>query len=227
MRALGHFANVTLSSQYIDVSKDGLYCDAADGLKRRSAQTAYWVIADVMTRLLAPVAVHTAEDMWAHLPGAPNSVHLATWPTAAGEGKRDAELDTRFGLLFKLKAESDRVLDRMRKEKVIGKGYDANVTLGLGESLMKQLATFGPPETLEPELAEVLNVSRVKLDAASDHAALQEFEPAGDVQGLWVKVDRRAEGAIDVPVRESVSLHPSHDRGRCAGHRRHLHRTTE
>src|SRR5690606_5500919 len=43
MRALFDFANVTLSSFYVDVRKDVLYCDAAAGVKRRSAQTAYWV----------------------------------------------------------------------------------------------------------------------------------------------------------------------------------------
>ncbi|MBZ0137389.1 MAG: isoleucine--tRNA ligase [Planctomycetes bacterium] len=190
-RALVHFANVTLSSQYIDVCKDRLYCEGAESVSRRSAQTAYWVIADVLMRLMTPVLVHTTEEMWQHIPrwpGTPDSVHLAPWPTAAGEGKRDTALDSRFGLLFKLKAESDRVLDRLRKEKVIGKGYDAHVTLGVNAELMKQLATFGPPETLEPELAEALNVSRVKLDGASDHAALQEFEPATDVKGLFVKV---------------------------------------
>lgn len=190
-RALVHFANVTLSSQYIDVCKDRLYCESAEGNARRSAQTTYWVIADVLMRLLTPVLVHTSEEMWQHVPrwsGTPDSIHLAPWPAVAGKGKRDPELDSRFGMLFKLKAESDRVLDRLRKEKVIGKGYDAHVTLGVNEELTKQLATFGPPEKLEPELAEVLNVSRVKLDADSDHAALQEFEPATDVKGLFVRV---------------------------------------
>jgi isoleucyl-tRNA synthetase len=122
-------------------------------------------------------------------------VHLATWPKVEGVLQRDAGLESRFGLLFKLKGESDRVLDRLRKEKVIGKGYDAHVTLGVNAELTKQLAAFGPPEELEPELAETLNVSRVKLDGDSDHAALQEFEPATDVQGLFVRVQALAEPA--------------------------------
>jgi isoleucyl-tRNA synthetase len=194
MRVLTHFANVTLSSQYIDVCKDRLYCDESAGLKRRSAQTTYWILADVLMRLLAPVTVHTVEDMYAHIPhrkGAPESAHMTDWP--ADEGIREPELDARFALLFKLKAESDRVLDRMRKEKTIGKGYDTSVTLGVSAALARQLATFGAPEQLEPELAEVLNVSSVHLDAESDHAALQEFEPATDVQGLFVKVQVSAE----------------------------------
>src|SRR5690606_915244 len=95
MRALFDFANVTLSSFYVDVRKDVLYCDAPAGLKRRSAQTAYWVIADTLTRLLAPVLVHTAEDMWQHLPGTQGSVHLAAWPKCDGLLRRDAALDAR------------------------------------------------------------------------------------------------------------------------------------
>jgi isoleucyl-tRNA synthetase len=196
MRTLFDFANVTLSSQYVDLCKDRLYCDEATGVARRSAQTAYWVIADVMMRLLAPVLVHTVEQMWEfspRQPGTPDTLHLASWPTQGGALVRDAGLDSKYRLLLRLKAESDRVLDRMRKEGKIGKGYDAAVTLGVSAELAKELAHFGTPEELAVELPEVLNVSAAAIDATSDHGALQEFEPATDVKGLFVKVTESAE----------------------------------
>ncbi|MCA8916745.1 MAG: isoleucine--tRNA ligase [Planctomycetes bacterium] len=196
MRALVQFCTVELSSQYIDVCKDDLYCEAATAPRRRAIQTVYWQVANVIAKFMAPVTVHTAEEMWQYMPKPETeSVHLALWPKVEGLLVRKPELDKRFKLMFRMKAESDRVLDRLRKEKVIGKGYDANVTLGLGTDLMKELANYGTPEQLQAELPGLLNVSKVALDAASDHAALQEFEPATDVQGLWVKVEASAEQA--------------------------------
>ena len=50
-----------LSSFYLDIIKDRLYCDQADGQLRRSAQTACWYILDTLTRLMAPILSFTAE----------------------------------------------------------------------------------------------------------------------------------------------------------------------
>ncbi|MBX3459433.1 MAG: isoleucine--tRNA ligase [Planctomycetes bacterium] len=195
MRALHDFANVTLSAQYMDLRKDSLYCDAATSKQRRSAQTAYWVIADTLTRLLAPVLAHTVEDMWQHLPGKdrPASAHLAHWPTLQGWLHREPALDERFELLLKLKAETDRVLDRLRKEKKVGKGYDTAVSLGANAEGLEWLGKLGTPEHLTSLLPEMLNVSAVGFDPSTDHAALQGYEPAADIRGLWLKVTESAE----------------------------------
>ena len=53
-----------MSSIYMDVLKDRMYCDAADSLSRRSAQTAMYKILDCLVRMLAPILVHTAEEVW-------------------------------------------------------------------------------------------------------------------------------------------------------------------
>jgi len=87
------------------------------------------------------------------------------------------------------------VLDRMRKEKVVGKGYDTAVVFGADDALMRDLASHAPPEELLPELAELLNVSAVDIEPAADHSAAHGFEPAVYVQGLWLKVSPSAEAA--------------------------------
>ncbi|MHC4527782.1 MAG: isoleucine--tRNA ligase, partial [Planctomycetota bacterium] len=50
---------VQMSSIYMDVLKDRMYCDATDSLSRRSGQTAMYLILDSLVRLLGPVLVHT------------------------------------------------------------------------------------------------------------------------------------------------------------------------
>jgi len=60
-----NFCSVEMSSIYMDVLKDRMYCDAADSKSRRSAQTAMHRILDALVRMLAPILVHTAEEAWA------------------------------------------------------------------------------------------------------------------------------------------------------------------
>src|SRR5207302_10648989 len=77
--ALNNFCSVDLSAFYLDVRKDRLYCERADGPERRATQTAFHAICDALVRLMAPILSFTAEDAWAHLPsaGRPESVFLA------------------------------------------------------------------------------------------------------------------------------------------------------
>ncbi len=60
-----NFCTVEMSSIYMDVLKDRMYCDATDSLSRRSAQTAMYNIADSLVLLLTPILVHTSEEAWA------------------------------------------------------------------------------------------------------------------------------------------------------------------
>jgi len=63
---LGDYCTGGLSSFYLDVVKDRLYVEKADGLLRRSTQTACWYILDTLTRLMAPILSFTAEDISDH-----------------------------------------------------------------------------------------------------------------------------------------------------------------
>ena len=54
-QAINAFTTVDLSAFYADVSKDRLYTFAAASKERRSAQTAMYLMADGLARLLAPI----------------------------------------------------------------------------------------------------------------------------------------------------------------------------
>ena len=62
------FCSVELSSLYLDVLKDRLYAEAPDGPDRRAAQFVLARLHDRLTRLLAPIIPHTAEESWDYLP---------------------------------------------------------------------------------------------------------------------------------------------------------------
>ena len=76
-----NFCVVDLGGIYLDVIKDRTYTMPTQSAGRRSAQTAMYLIADGLTRLLAPILPVTTEELWRHLPGTrEESVHLAEFP---------------------------------------------------------------------------------------------------------------------------------------------------
>ena len=78
---LVQYAAADLSSFYLDVLKDRLYCDAAHGPRRRSAQTVLHRVARDLCLLLAPVLPFTTDEAWRRsAPGSRPSVHPALFP---------------------------------------------------------------------------------------------------------------------------------------------------
>ncbi|XP_047466437.1 isoleucine--tRNA ligase, mitochondrial isoform X2 [Mugil cephalus] len=69
IRVLQNFVASDLSSFYFSIIKDRLYCDPEDSLGRRSCQTALEEILDGVTRSIAPILPHLAEEVYLHAPG--------------------------------------------------------------------------------------------------------------------------------------------------------------
>jgi isoleucyl-tRNA synthetase len=127
--SVNEFVTVDLSAFYLDVSKDRLYTFRADALERRSAQTAQYVMADGLTRLIAPILSVTAEEVWQRLPGPrEESVHLAEFPedTAAW---RQPDLEARWRRLLDVRATVNVALEAARQRKEIGNALSAHVTV--------------------------------------------------------------------------------------------------
>lgn len=68
LTAIHNFCAKELSGFYLDVIKDRLYCDAKDSQERRSAQAACHQILLVLTKLVAAILPHTAEEVYAKTP---------------------------------------------------------------------------------------------------------------------------------------------------------------
>jgi isoleucyl-tRNA synthetase len=122
---LNHFCAVDLSSLYIDITKDRMYCDAQDSPRRRATQMAMHKIFDALCRLLAPILVFTAEEAWRHS-GAGGSVHLLE--LSQTQGRRDGA-SAQIADLLKLRAVIGQAIERARQEKMIGNALEAAVVL--------------------------------------------------------------------------------------------------
>ena len=141
--ALNNFCSVDLSSFYLDVRKDRLYCERPGGPERRSTQTALFGILDVLVRLMAPLLSFTAEDIWGHMPGrerAP-SVFLGGLPEPPAAW-RDEQLAARFERLLAVRAAVTKAIEEARQAGVVKQSSEARVVLGVeqGDGLAELLA---------------------------------------------------------------------------------------
>lgn len=129
--AIHNFCTVDLSAIYLDVLKDRMYAEKADGHLRRSAQTAMYEILTTLVRLMAPVISFTAEEVWQALPAGverEKSVHLADWPEAKPQ-YLDEALEAKWDKRLALRSVITKALEEARVAKEIGHALDADVTV--------------------------------------------------------------------------------------------------
>jgi isoleucyl-tRNA synthetase len=172
--AVANFCVVDMSSFFLDVTKDALYCSASDARERRSIQTVLFEIVSVLARLLAPVMSFTTEEIWGHLPQGSEhaaSIQLASWPVVETE-LFDPALEARWSRILEVREEITRVLEDARKQKLIGASTEAEVALYPESEESARLL-----KEIEPELKKLLIVSGVRVHETSDEP------PAGALTG--------------------------------------------
>ena len=159
MQTVTNFSTVTLSARYFDIIKDRLYTYAPKNVARRSAQTALYQIVDALARILAPILVFTADEVWEHIPrgsqtDTPVSVHVATFPEPE---RYDADLIPRWNRLFAVREQVLGELEKARTNKIIGSSLEAAVTVRASGSTYEFLRAY------ETQLRYVFIVSQVAL----------------------------------------------------------------
>jgi isoleucyl-tRNA synthetase len=160
---INQLATVDLSAFYADVSKDRLYTFAPASAERRSAQTAMYLIADGLARLLAPILPVTADELWRHLPGTREaSVHLAEFPAKGTvEALVDRTLTGRWERLIDIRNEVNRKLEAARQAKAIGNSLGARVSIRAGGATATLL------EPYREQLPMLFIVSQVELETTA------------------------------------------------------------
>jgi isoleucyl-tRNA synthetase len=187
---LVQYAAADLSSFYLDVLKDRLYCDAADGIRRRSAQTVLHRIARDLCLLLAPVLPFTADEAFGMLPGSGGaSVHLALFPAA--EPSDDALLSRWAGLLD-VRAEVNKVLEEARAAKQLAASLEAAVVVRGPEKALLPLRAFDGRSAVFPgNLANLFIVSRVTLEEGEAPLAISvAHAPGAKCERCWTWSER-------------------------------------
>jgi isoleucyl-tRNA synthetase len=157
--ALNQFCAVDLSSLYIDITKDRMYCDAADSPRRRATQAVMHKIFGALCRLLAPVLAFTAEESWRHS-GLSGSVHLQEFPEA---DDRQHEATDQIAELLKLRGVIGQAIERARQQKLIGNALEAAVVLHSNSAVTAKIS--------KEELEEFFILSDLTIRQADEASA--------------------------------------------------------
>ncbi len=172
--AVNDFCVVEFSSFYLDIIKDRLYCEEKDGLTRRSAQTALWLILDTMTKIFAPILAFTCDEIWQAMPHRegddPRNVLLNQMNKPFADYALDGAAMAVWEELVKVRDAVNGALEAARNEKKIGKSLEARVKLTVPQELANQ--KFMDAD----ELADLLIVSQVRVSTGTEIKV--DVEPA-------------------------------------------------
>jgi len=159
--AVYNFFTVELSSFYLDVLKDRLYCSGPSSRIRKSAQMALFTILKNSLVLMAPILPFTTEEAWEILSphqGKEDSVHLEKFPEFKEEWL-EVELFKEWEDLILVREKVLKELEVAREGKLVGNSLQAQAVLKVPASHTEFLKKY------EKELASFFIVSSVKLEA--------------------------------------------------------------
>ena len=136
--AINDFCVVEMSNFYLDIIKDRLYCDAKNGTKRRSAQTALFLILDTITKIMAPILAFTSDEIWQAMPHRESddvrNVVFNEMNKPFTEYALDGETMETWDSLIALREDVLKALELARAEKLVGKSLDAKLKLCVSEN---------------------------------------------------------------------------------------------
>ncbi|WP_044893838.1 isoleucine--tRNA ligase [Bacillus alveayuensis] len=126
---VNNFCTIDLSAFYLDFAKDVLYIEAPNNKERRSIQTVLYETLLSLTKLVAPILPHTADEVWGYIPNVKEeSVQLVDMPEPLQVDGAN-ELAAKWDAFMALRDDVLKALEVARNEKVIGKSLTAHLVL--------------------------------------------------------------------------------------------------
>lgn len=199
LTAIHNFCENELSSLYMDMVKDRLYCDGKDWPSRRSAQVASQFVLVQITKLMAPILVHTAEEVWERIPGKsasePVSVHMATFGKPSSERIAEiegSEFQSDFAKFFAIRSKLNGAFEPWKTANEVKDSQDVVASITDNEDTIALLRAFGD------DLATFLKFSEIEL--AVGEPTIQF------TMSTYEKCERSRLRRKDVELRDGVPL---------------------
>ena len=164
------FCNSELSMYYLDMVKGRLYTCRFNSVQRRAAQTAMYEVLNCLVRLMAPILVFTAEEIWQIMPKTKENslitnVHLLDFPKTNSIFRQDKlesqglkNVDQELKELIALVPVAAKALEDLRTAGQIGSSFDAQINI-----LTKTQDRYTFLQSCGIELAEIFKVSQVSV----------------------------------------------------------------
>jgi len=182
VRPVTEFCQVELSQLFFDISKDALYCDRPESIRRRAARTVMAAVFERLTAWLSPLMPFTTEEAW--LTRHPDAVSncLRVIPETPGAWRNDDEA-ARWAKVQAVTLVVTGALEVERREKRLGAALEAAPRVSISDPDL--MAAFDGLDA-----AEVFRTSQATLVAGP--APANAFSLA-EVAGVAVE-PLRAEG---------------------------------
>jgi isoleucyl-tRNA synthetase len=175
---LHNFCAIDLSSFYLDIRKDALYCDQPDSIQRRATRTVLDQLFNCLTSWFAPFICFTAEEAWlARFPNENDSIHLRQFPQIPDIWSNHI-LAKKWSKIRELRRVVTGALEIERAEKNIGSSLQAAPTVYATAEYIDAMAGL--------DLAEIVITSSAELHQGNPPDGVFILE---DVAGVGVLIN--------------------------------------
>jgi len=162
--SLYNFFTVDLSSFYLDVIKDRMYCSSPSSLERRSGQTAMFLVLKDTLKMMAPILPFTTDEAWEVMPGykgKEESVHLTGFPEGVSRWLPE-ETMKKVDKLLVLREKVQKEMEKARESRLVGNSLEAKLLFKAPEEVYDLLAEF------KNDLPALFIVSEIQVEALAE-----------------------------------------------------------
>ena len=182
------FMSTDLSSFYLDIAKDTLYCDAVNSTRRRQMQSVIYKVSSDLLRLLTPVIPFTMEEVHANMPDYNGkSAQLLDYPTKSNEFDKNVLVE--YEKFKEIRDEVNKKIEEVRNSGIVGSSQEVLLVLPqefagiLGEN--------------DENIAKLLIVSKVefadKKEVEAHHIDAKKCPRCWNYVDKLIKVDEETE----------------------------------
>ena len=158
VQKIHNFCVHELGGIYLDIIKDRMYVTKSDSHARNSAQFALFEVADILIRLISPILVFTAEEIWqSHDLFKKQSKSVFLCPKKSLNKIESSISDDDWKVIFAVKDSVNQNIEKARADSVIKGSLDAKIRISCSSE------TYGALKKIGNELKFVFIASEVEL----------------------------------------------------------------
>ena len=158
VQKIHNFCVHELGGIYLDIIKDRMYVTKSDSHARNSAQFALFEVADILIRLISPILVFTAEEIWqSHDLFKKQSKSVFLCPKKSLNKIESSISDDDWKVIFAVKDSVNQNIEKARADSVIKGSLDAKIKISCSSEI------YGALKKIDNELKFVFIASEVEL----------------------------------------------------------------
>ncbi|MBS1704774.1 MAG: isoleucine--tRNA ligase [Armatimonadetes bacterium] len=147
LTSVHNFCSNEISKFYLDSIKDRMYCDLPEWASRRSGQWACRYVLIALVKLVAPILVHTAEEVYQLIPmvGRLESVHLETFDSKGIERVEEiagGSVQERFARMLGIRSQVFAQFEQWKSQANVKDSQGVITTISTSEDEAEFLKSF-------------------------------------------------------------------------------------